>query len=101
MWSGGQANERIKLGLIALIASLSFGVLLIIIAITYLVLELATVVFALAAPIFFLIGLVPVYGFKIFLRWVEAFLGAFPPANRHELFCWHLDGAIRDYFSRS
>lgn len=77
LFAGDKPGERFKVALLALLASLIFGVLFQIIAISYLVLELVTVIMAMTAPIFFLLGLVPVVGLKILLRWLEIFLGAF------------------------
>ncbi|MGH3429424.1 MAG: hypothetical protein ACRDQZ_17970, partial [Mycobacteriales bacterium] len=77
MWSGGKGGERFAIAVMAVIAAMTFGVMLITIAVSYLVMQIATVLFALAAPLVFLIGLVPVYGMRVLLRWGELFLGTF------------------------
>ncbi len=77
MWSGGQGGERFAIAVMAVIGALTFGLMLISIAVAYLVLQIATVMFALVAPLAFLVALVPVYGMRVFLRWAELFLGTF------------------------
>ncbi len=77
MWSGGKGGERFAIAVMAVIAAFSFGIMLIAIAVAYLVLQIATVLFALVAPLAFLVALVPVYGMRVFLRWAELFLGTF------------------------
>ncbi len=77
MWSGGKGGERFGIAVLAVVGSWAFGGMLIAIAFTYLVLQIATVLFALVAPLAFLVGLVPVYGMRVFLRWMELFLGTF------------------------
>ncbi|MGH3545255.1 MAG: hypothetical protein ACRDPW_04960, partial [Mycobacteriales bacterium] len=77
MWSGGKAGERFAIAVMAVIAAFSFGGMLISITMAYLVLQIATVMFALVAPLAFLVALVPVYGMKVFLQWGELFLSTF------------------------
>jgi hypothetical protein len=76
-WSGGQANNRFQIALLSLIGSCSIALIIIIVSLTYLMLELATIMFALMAPVAFLLGLVPGVGMKVLLRWVELILGTF------------------------
>jgi hypothetical protein len=76
-WSGGQAGNRFQVAMLALIGSSSIALVIIIVSLTYLVLQIATIMFALMAPVAFLIGLIPGFGMKMLLRWLELLLGTF------------------------
>ncbi len=76
-WSGGEAGQRIFVAGLALLASFTLGLVIIAIAVAYLVLELMTVVLAMVAPMVFLIGLIPGFGFRLLLRWAETFMQLF------------------------
>lgn len=76
-YSGKEPLARLQTGAIALIGGLAMAVVLLSISLAYLVLQIATVVLAMIAPLAMLVGLVPVIGFKIFLKWAEIFLGTF------------------------
>jgi len=77
MWSGGKGGERFGIAVLAVVGAWAFGGMLIAIAFTYLVLQIATVLYALVSPLAFLAGLVPVYGTRVFLAVAEGFLGTF------------------------
>lgn len=76
-FSGANVMHRFQTALLALITGLVMSFVITTIAIAYLVLQIATVMFAMLAPIAFLIGLIPVFGLRIFLKWAELFLGTF------------------------
>jgi hypothetical protein len=76
-WSGGDTNQRVFVAGLALIASLTLGLVVISISVAYLVLQLMTVLLAMAAPGIFLIGLIPGFGYGLLLRWAEMFIGVF------------------------
>lgn len=77
MWSGGKGGERFGIAVLAVVGAWAFGGMLIAIAFTYLVLQIATVLYALISPLAFLAGLVPVYGMRVFLAVAEGFIGSF------------------------
>ncbi len=74
MFSGKEAGQRYIIAIMALLASFSLGLVLISVTFAYLALQLMTIVLAMVAPVAFLVGLVPTYGYRIFLKWFE--LGA-------------------------
>ncbi|KNX36074.1 type IV secretion system protein [Luteipulveratus halotolerans] len=76
-YRGAQSGNRILIAMIALIAALGVGVVLLFICMSYLMLEIGTIMFAILAPIFFLLGLIPDWGQRIFLRWLDLFIGTF------------------------
>ena len=76
-WSGGHANDRFGIALLSLIGSSSIALIIIIVSLAYLMLEIATVMFALMAPVAFLVGLIPGFGTRVLLRWLELLLGTF------------------------
>jgi hypothetical protein len=77
LFSGKLANQRFITAIMALIGAISLGLVLISVATAYIVLQLMTIILALAAPIVFLVGLVPGYGYRIFLKWLELLVGLF------------------------
>jgi uncharacterized protein YmfQ (DUF2313 family) len=75
-WTGDNAFSRIGVGLIALIASVCGALILVstsVLAIMYLFMSVLLMAFA---PLFFLIGIVPGQGKKIFLGWLEKVVSA-------------------------
>ncbi len=77
LFSGKLAGQRFIIAIMALIGSISLGLVLISIATAYIVLQLMTIILALAAPVVFLVGIVPGYGYRIFLKWFELLAGLF------------------------
>ncbi|GAA0910099.1 hypothetical protein [Virgisporangium aurantiacum] len=76
-WSGGRADERFQIAILALIGSSSIAIVLILVSLAYLTLQVGTIMLALMAPVAFLIGLIPGFGVQVFLRWLELLLGTF------------------------
>ncbi|NUS73801.1 MAG: hypothetical protein HOQ05_10390 [Corynebacteriales bacterium] len=75
--SGGNGEARFTSALMALIGTLALSFVLFLVALFYLILELATVILAMVAPLAMLIGIIPTFGLKIFLKWLEMFVGTF------------------------
>ncbi len=73
-WSGGAPDNRLAAASFALVAALSIGLVLSFIALGYLFLQFATVIFALLGPVFFLFGLIRL---QVLLRYLELFAGVF------------------------
>jgi hypothetical protein len=72
---GGQGSQRLALAGITLITIIIATVLLIFVAGTIILAQLALVLLTMLAPLFFLIGIYPSTGRRIFLRWGELVLG--------------------------
>jgi TrbL/VirB6 plasmid conjugal transfer protein len=73
-YDGAQGSQRFMLGVIALLViSIATG-LLIAVAGTILLSQIALVVLTMVAPLFFLVGIHPSVGRRIFLRWGELML---------------------------
>lgn len=77
VFTGRAMMHRFQTAMLALIAGMAMALIVLAIAIAYLVLQIATVAFAMMAPLAALIGLIPVFGIRIFLKWLELFLGTF------------------------
>jgi hypothetical protein len=76
-WSGGNVNNRLQVALLSVIGSTSIAVIVVVVSLTYLLLELATIILALMAPVAFLFGLIPGFGMKVLLKFLELIMGAF------------------------
>jgi hypothetical protein len=76
-WSGGKADNRFNVAVLALIGSTSIALIIIFVSFAYLTLQIGTIMFALMAPVAFLLGLIPGFGVRVFLRWLELLLGTF------------------------
>jgi hypothetical protein len=77
VFSGELAGQRFIVAIMALIGSISMGMVLISVSTAYLVLQMLTILLAIAGPIVFLIGIVPVYGYRLFLKWFELIAGLY------------------------
>lgn len=77
VFSGDHGVQRFQTAIVSLVAGLALAVVILLIAMAYLILQIATVIFAMMAPLAALIGLIPVFGTRIFLKWAELFLGTF------------------------
>lgn len=76
-YSGGQSGGRFLIALLALFASLMVGIIILAISISYLLLEVSSIMFAMLALPAALFGLIPGFGMRVFLRWLELLLGSF------------------------
>ncbi|WP_163508612.1 hypothetical protein [Fodinicola acaciae] len=76
-YSGGQSGGRFLLALLALFACLMVGIIILAISVSYLLLEISSIMFAMLALPAALFGLIPGFGMRVFLRWVELLLGSF------------------------
>ncbi|GAA1668851.1 hypothetical protein GCM10009765_17900 [Fodinicola feengrottensis] len=76
-YSGGQAGGRFLIALLALFASIMVGIIILAISVSYLLLEISSIMFAMLALPAALFGLIPGFGMRVFLRWAELLLGSF------------------------
>lgn len=76
-WSGGNSGNRLMIAFLALVGSGAIAVVVIVLSLSYLMLEVSTIMFAMMAPVAFLMGLIPGFGTRILLRWGELILGSF------------------------
>lgn len=76
-FSGYNGMQRFQTAVMALIAGLAMASIVGLVAVAYLILQIATVLFAMIAPLAALIGLIPVFGTRVFLKWAELFVGTF------------------------
>lgn len=74
-YDGGLGLQRMTLSIVALITVTIASVLLIMIAGAVLIAQLGMVLMTMVAPFFFLIGIHPSTGRRIFMRWGELLLG--------------------------
>lgn len=74
-WSGRSGGARIGTALLALLAVLTGGLLVLVVAGYLLVLKVGFLLLVVTAPIFLLIGIHPGFGRRIAMRWLEALLG--------------------------
>jgi hypothetical protein len=76
-YSGGSPGGRFLIALFALFASAMVSIIILAISISYLLLEISSIMFAMLALPAALFGLIPGFGMRVFLRWVELLLGSF------------------------
>jgi hypothetical protein len=76
-WAGKDGADRIKVGSIALVASLTVGLLIMVVSFSLLVIALTIIVLTVMAPFFLLLGVHPGFGRPLALKWVEMLLGGF------------------------
>lgn len=77
LWSGGEAGQRVLVAGMAFIAAMTLGMMMMLLSAAYLVLQLMTILLAMAAPLVFLVALIPIFGFTLLLRWATLFIGTF------------------------
>ncbi|MGH3546138.1 MAG: hypothetical protein ACRDPW_09475, partial [Mycobacteriales bacterium] len=77
LFSGKRDSQRFIVAVMALIGSFSLGLVLIAVSTAYIVLQIMTIVLAMVAPVAFFIALIPNYGYRIFLKWLELLVGSF------------------------
>lgn len=76
-FTGRKPEHRFMTVLLMFIAMIAFGGVLISVSMGYLVLQLMCVILVVVSPLVMLIGLIPDIGTRVFLKWVELFLGTF------------------------
>lgn len=76
-YSGGSPTGRFLIALFALFASVMVSIIILAISVSYLLLEISSIMFAMLALPAALFGLIPGFGMRVFLRWLELLLGSF------------------------
>jgi hypothetical protein len=72
--NGERSGERVGIAALALVTSLFFGGLILLLAGAVLVTQLGVLVLAATAPLFLLLGVVPGRGRLVTMRWIELFV---------------------------